>query len=149
MIVAVGSDHRGVLIKQHILNLLRGKGINADDFGTNTEESVDYPDIAASVARAVAKGKADRGILVCGTGLGMSIAANKIPGVRATAVHDEVTAELSRSHNNANVLCLSADLLGERIVDHIVNVWMETNFNGGRHARRVDKIADIEKNPFP
>ncbi len=149
MKVAVGSDHRGVLIKQHILNLLRGKGIAADDLGTNSEESVDYPDIAASVARAVATGAADRGILVCGTGLGMSIAANKVPGVRATAVHDEVTAELSRSHNDANVLCLSADLLGERLVDHIVNVWMETNFNGGRHARRVQKIADIEKNPLP
>jgi len=149
MIVVVGSDHRGVLIKQHILNLLRGKGIAAEDMGTNSEESVDYPDIAASVARAVAKKKADRGILVCGTGLGMAIAANKIPGVRATAVHDEVTAELSRSHNDSNVLCLSADLLGERIVDHIVNIWMDTNFNGGRHARRLEKIAAIEKNPLP
>jgi len=148
MRVAVGSDHRGVLIKQHILNLLRGKGIAADDLGTHSEESVDYPDVAAAVARAVAKGVADRGILVCGTGLGMSIAANKVPGIRATAVHDEVTAELSRSHNDANVLCLSADLLGERLVDHIVNVWMDTNFNGGRHARRVAKISDIEKNPL-
>jgi ribose 5-phosphate isomerase B len=149
MTVVVGSDHRGVLIKQHILNLLRGKGIAAEDLGTNSEESVDYPDIAASVARAVATKKADRGILVCGTGLGMAIAANKIPGVRATAVHDEVTAELSRSHNDSNVLCLSADLLGERIVDHIVNIWMDTNFNGGRHARRLEKIAAIEKNPLP
>src|SRR4029434_6106724 len=95
------------------------------------------------VARAVAKKKADRGILVCGTGLGMAIAANKIPGVRATAVHDEVTAELSRSHNDSNVLCLSADLLGERIVDHIVNIWMDTDFNGRRHARPVDQIREI------
>jgi len=149
MKVAVGSDHRGVLIKQHILNLLKRRGVAVEDMGTNTEESVDYPDVAALVARTVARGEADRGILVCGTGLGMSIAANKIPGIRATAVHDEVTAELSRSHNDANVLCLSADLLGERIVDHIVNVWMDTGFNGGRHARRVDKITQIEKSPFP
>jgi ribose 5-phosphate isomerase B len=148
MRISLGSDHRGVQVKERIANLLQARGVAVHDVGTHTTERVDYPDIAVEVAREVAAGQADRGILVCGTGLGMSIAANKVPGVRATPVHDDVTAELSRSHNDSNVLCLSADLLGERIIDHIVDVWLKTPFQGGRHLRRLERIAEIERDPF-
>jgi ribose 5-phosphate isomerase B len=116
-----------------------------DDLGTYTAEAVDYPDIAARVARKVAHGEAQRGILICGTGLGMCITANKFPGVRAAPCHDDLTAELSRRHNDSNILCLSADLLGERLVDRMVELWLTTPFEGGRHARRVDKIAALER----
>lgn len=145
MRIAVGSDHRGFQIRRRIVNQLREREYDVIDTGAETEENVDYPDIAVKVATQVATGKADRGILICGTGLGMSIAANKVPGIRAAAVHDDVTAELSRSHNDTNVLCLSADLLGERLIHHIVDIWLKTEFEGGRHARRIDKIREIEK----
>ena len=115
-----------------------------EDVGTYSGEAVDYPDIAARVARMVSRGEADRGILICGTGLGMCITANKFPGVRAAPCHDDLTAEMSRRHNDANILCLSADLLGETIVDHMIELWLNTPFEGGRHARRVAKICDIE-----
>ena len=108
-------------------------------------DPVDYPDVAADVARRVSKHEVDRGILVCGSGLGMCIAANKFPGVRAAPCHDDLTAEMSRRHNDLNVLCLSADLLGERLVDRMVELWMNTPFEGGRHARRVEKIAQLER----
>ena len=113
--------------------------------GTATNEPVDYPDVAAEVARRVSRHEVDRGVLVCGTGLGMCIAANKFPGVRAAPCHDDLTAEMSRRHNDLNVLCLSADLLGERLVDRMVELWMNTPFEGGRHARRVEKIAELER----
>jgi ribose 5-phosphate isomerase B len=145
MRIALGSDHRGFQVKQRIANLLKERSIDVEDCGTNSAESVDYPDIAVRVARAVAEGKVDRGILICGTGLGMSLAANKVRGIRATPVHDDVTAELSRSHNDSNVLCLSADLLGERLIDHIVAIWLDTEFGGGRHARRLEKVHAIER----
>ncbi len=114
-------------------------------------ESVDYPDYAEHVARAVAEGRADRGILLCGTGIGMSIAANKIPGVRAALVHDVTTARMSRLHNDANVLALGGGLLGDRLLRDIVTTWLTTDFEGGRHQRRVDKIARLEqtKNDSP
>jgi ribose 5-phosphate isomerase B len=106
---------------------------------------VDYPDFAIDVATAVREARADRGILICGTGIGMCIAANKVPGIRAAPCHDSITAEMSRRHNDANVLCLSADLLGEELIDRMVRIWLETPFEGGRHARRVEKITRFEE----
>jgi ribose 5-phosphate isomerase B len=145
MRVAVGSDHRGVHVKAKVVELLARLGHSAEDVGTSTVESCDYPDVAALVARKVSEGAADRGILICGTGLGMCIAANKFAGVRAAPCHDDLTAELSRRHNDLNVLCLSADLLGERLIDRMVEIWLTTPFEGGRHARRVEKIATLEQ----
>lgn len=144
MKLAVGSDHRGFHIKRRIVNFLREHKHDVIDVGANSEESIDYPDIAIVVARMIVAGEVERGILVCGTGLGMSIAANKFAGIRATSVHDDVTAELSRRHNDSNVLCLSADLLGERLIHHIVDIWLKTEFEGGRHARRLGKISNLE-----
>jgi ribose 5-phosphate isomerase B len=144
MRIAVGSDHRGVHIRVKIVELLTKLGQEVIDVGTHQTGPVDYPDIAADVARRVSDGEVDRGILVCGTGLGMCIAANKFPGVRAAPCHDDLTAEMSRRHNDLNVLCLSGDILGDRLVDRLVSIWLNTEFEGGRHARRVQKIADLE-----
>lgn len=144
MRVAIGSDHRGFEAKCRIIELLQRLDHEVFDAGTNGNESVDYPDIAAVVARRVGSGEAERGILICGTGLGMCIVANKIPGVRAAPCHDDLTAEMSRRHNDLNVLCLSADMLGEKLIDRMVEIWLDTQFEGGRHARRVEKIAEIE-----
>lgn len=145
MKIAIGSDHRGVEVKRRIVALLGQLGHEALDMGPQGKESVDYPDYAFRVAQAVADGAAQRGILVCGTGMGMCIAANKVPGVRAAPCHDSITAEMSRRHNDANVLCLSADLLGEELVDRMLRIWLQTDFEGGRHARRVEKIVRFEK----
>ena len=145
MRIAVGSDHRGCSIRAKVIDLLNRLGHEVIDVGTATSEPVDYPDVAAEVARRVSRHEVDRGVLVCGTGLGMCIAANKFPGVRAAPCHDDLTAEMSRRHNDLNVLCLSADLLGERLVDRMVELWMNTPFEGGRHARRVEKIAELER----
>ena len=144
MIIAIGSDHRGTEVKQKLIELLGGLGHQVLDEGTTTAESVDYPDIAQRVAELVSRREAERGILICGTGIGMAIAANKIPGVRAAPCHDDLTAEMSRRHNDLNVLCLSADMLGERLIDRMVEIWLSTEFEGGRHARRVQKIAELE-----
>jgi len=144
MRIAVGSDHRGIDIRQKLVELLGRLGQEVIDVGSNSDQSVDYPDIAEAVARRVGKGEVDRGILICGTGLGMCIVANKIPGVRAAPCHDDLTAELSRRHNDLNVLCLSGDLLGEKLVDRMVEIWLNTEFEGGRHARRIQKIAQLE-----
>ena len=145
MHIAVGTDHRGYLVRGKIVELLQQLGHEVDDLGTFTDESVDYPDIAARVAAKVSHGEAERGILICGTGLGMCIAANKFPGVRAAPCHDDLTAEMSRRHNDSNILCLSADLLGERLIDRMIELWLATPFEGGRHARRIDKITAIER----
>jgi len=145
MQISVGSDHRGYNMKQKLVELIRELGFDVTDEGTDSTESCDYPDIAATVAGKVSQGQADRGILVCGTGIGMAITANKFPGVRAATCHDELTAEMCRRHNDVNVLCLSGDLLGESRVDDLIKVWLNTEFEGGRHARRLDKIAQIEK----
>ncbi|MBN2580761.1 MAG: ribose 5-phosphate isomerase B [Pirellulales bacterium] len=145
MRIAVGTDHRGFAIREKIIESLRQRGHEVLDFGTFSPEAVDYPDVAVEVAGRVSRGEVDRGVLVCGTGLGMCIAANKFPGVRATPCHDDLTVELSRRHNDSNVLCLSADLLGERLIDRMIEVWLNTPFDGGRHARRVEKIADLER----
>ncbi|MEX2285662.1 MAG: ribose 5-phosphate isomerase B [Planctomycetaceae bacterium] len=144
MKIAVASDHRGYDVKGKILPLIGDLGHEGIDFGPLNPESVDYPDFAAKVAKAVSKGEVDRGILICGTGIGMCITANKFPGVRAAACHDDLTAEMSRLHNDANVLCLSGDLLGDRLVNRMVEIWLKTKFEGGRHARRVAKITQLE-----
>lgn len=145
MRIAVGSDHRGCEIRSKVIDLLRRLGHEVVDAGTATTEPVDYPDIAAVVAGQVSRGEVERGILVCGTGLGMCIAANKFPGVRAAPCHDDLTAEMSRRHNDLNVLCLSADLLGEKLVDRMVELWLNTPFEGGRHARRIEQITKLEQ----
>jgi len=144
MKIAIASDHRGYVIKGKILALISELGHEAMDMGTDSSESVDYPDFGSKVARAVSDKTVERGILICGTGIGMCIIANKYAGVRACTCHDDLTAEMSRRHNDANVLCLSADLLGDRLVNRMVEIWLKTEFEGGRHARRVDKIAQFE-----
>ncbi|MCA9081845.1 MAG: ribose 5-phosphate isomerase B [Planctomycetaceae bacterium] len=144
MKIAVASDHRGVRVKGQILAQIADMGFTALDFGPSEEKSVDYPDYAAKVGEAIASGEIDRGILICGTGMGMCITVNKFRGVRGVSCHDDVTAEMSRRHNNANVMCLSADMLGDKLLNRIVDIWMKTDFEGGRHQRRLDKIADIE-----
>lgn len=145
MRIAVGSDHRGYAIRSKLIELLRQKGHEVEDLGCHTPEPCDYPDVSAAVAVRVSRGEADRGILICGTGLGTCIAANKFPGVRAAPCHDDLTAEMSRRHNDLNVLCLSADLLGEKLMDRMVDIWLNTPFEGGRHQRRVEKIAELER----
>jgi ribose 5-phosphate isomerase B len=144
MNIVIGSDHRGVEIKRRLLALIRSMGHEVLDVGTEGAESVDYPDFAYEVAKRVGKGEMERGLLICGTGIGMSISANKVRGVRAAVCQDVLTAEMSRRHNDANVLCLSADLLGEDQMMQMIRIWLETPFEGGRHARRIEKIAKIE-----
>jgi ribose 5-phosphate isomerase B len=145
MRIAIGSDHRGYDAKRRIIALLQQLGHEVQDVGPFGNESVDYPDFALQVASAVGEQRVERGILICGTGIGMCIAANKVRGVRAAPCHDSITAEMSRRHNNANVLCLSADLLGDELMNRMVRIWLETEFEAGRHARRVDKIVRFEE----
>lgn len=144
MKIAIGSDHRGYDVKRRLLPLLQRMGYEVLDLGTEGGESVDYPDFAFQVGQAITTSRVERGILICGTGIGMCIAANKVSGVRAAPCHDSITAEMSRRHNNANVLCLSADLLGDELIDRMIKIWLETEFEGGRHARRVEKITRFE-----
>ncbi len=145
MRIAIGCDHRGYRVKTKLIELVTKLGHEVTDAGAHSAESCDYPDMAAAVARKVAAGEADRGILICGSGIGMCIAANKIPGVRAAPCHDDLTAEMSRRHNDLNVLCLSADMLGERLIDRLVETWLNTPFEGGRHTRRLEKITALER----
>ncbi len=145
MRIAVGSDHRGYEVRAKVIDLVRRLGHEVEDAGTATSDSVDYPDIAAEVAGKLSRGEVDRAILICGTGLGMCIAANKFPGVRAAPCHDDLTAEMSRRHNDLNALCLSADLLGEPLIDRMVEIWLTTPFEGGRHTRRIEKISKLER----
>lgn len=145
MRIAIGSDHRGYPLKEQLIGMLRSKGHEVLDEGTCGSESVDYPDFAVLVAKKVSQGTAERGVLICGTGIGMAITANKFSGVRAAPCNDEVTAEISRRHNDLNVLCLSADMLSPRTVERMVEVWLTTPFEGGRHERRVEKIHQLEK----
>ena len=142
--ISIGSDHRGVQIKGRLVQALVAAGFTVSDEGTDSEQTVDYPDYAQQVAKKVSTGFADRGILICGTGIGMSITANKFMGVRAASCYDEVMVEMSRRHNNVNVLCLPGDMIGDRPVDELVLMWLQTDFDGGRHADRLKKIADIE-----
>ena len=145
MRVSIGSDHRGFHLKEQITEYLRRNGHEVEDEGARSTESADYPDFAKLVARKVSEGKVDRGVLICGTGIGMAITANKYHNVRAATCTDEVTAEISRRHNDLNVLCLSADMLSPRTVERMVDVWMTTPFEGGRHQRRVEKISELEQ----
>jgi ribose 5-phosphate isomerase B len=145
MRVALGSDHRGYQLKGRVANLLEELGHEVLDVGTDDGQQVDYTDYAEAVSRKVAGGEVDRGVLICGTGIGMAIAANKFPGVRAATIHDELSAEMCRRHNDVNVICLSGDMLSERPIDTMIDIWLKTPFEGGRHARRVEKIRAIEK----
>lgn len=145
MKIALGADHAGFQLKDQIREHLRQKGIEVRDEGTNSGDSVDYPDFAGLVAHDVAEKRADLGILVCGSGIGMAISANKVPGIRAANVNSELEAQLSREHNNANVLALGARILGPDQAMAIVDRWLATSFAGGRHERRVEKITTLEK----
>lgn len=140
----VGCDHAAVDAKRVVVDTLASFDVNIVDFGTNSNQSVDYPDYAVQVADAVATGSGARGVLLCGTGIGMSIAANKVRGIRAALVSDVTGAIMSRKHNDANVLVLGGGVLGPRLLADIVEAWMTTDFEGGRHQRRLDKIAAIE-----
>lgn len=151
MRIALGCDHRGRQAIDELLPVLAGEGHEVVELGgaKGDVSPCDYPDRAWLVANAVREGQADRGILVCGTGIGMCMAANKVPGVRAALALDELSAKLSRSHNDANVLCMSADMLGHTLLHRIVDTWMDTPFDGGRHVRRVAKIHEIETGTDP
>jgi len=150
MKIAVAADHRGHTVKEMVAVLLTEQGHEVVDMGTNSAKSCDYPDMAYPAARAVAEAKVERAITVCGSGIGMTICANKIPGVRAALCHDELTAQMSRQHNDANILCLASDVLGEELIRRIVLAWLKTEFElGGRHERRVRKVAWIEQGKDP
>ena len=144
MKVVVGSDHRGLEAKRLVKSIIEQMGHECTDVGTDDSHPVDYPDLAYLAAGAVSKGQAERAILICATGLGMSIAANKLRGIRAALCHDELSARIARDHNDANVLCLSGDQLAEVLLRKIVEAWLTTEFSGGRHQRRVKKIHAIE-----
>jgi len=144
MRIALAADHAGFEVKQRLLELLRADGHAVQDLGTGGPESVDYPDFACAVARRVAAGDVDRGVLVCGTGIGMSIAANKVPGVRAAKCNDTFEASLCRAHNDANVLCLGARVVDEGVMAEMVRIFLGQPFEGGRHARRVSKLEPAE-----
>ncbi len=144
MKIAIAADHAGFALKEKLRHKLAGDGHQVADFGTSSAESCDYPDFARLVAREVAQQRVDRGILVCSTGIGMAMAANKIAGVRATPVHSEDEARLSREHNDANVLTLGARYLDEERASGLIDIFLNTEFAGGRHARRVAKIGQLE-----
>ncbi len=144
MKVSIGSDHRGLEQRKVLASIIESSGHELDDQGSFSKESVDYPDIAQVVCSRVTSGESDRGILVCGTGIGMSIAANKLNGVRAALCNEVSAAELSRQHNNANVLCLAGNDFDAEEYGRIVRAWLATDFEGGRHARRVEKIGELE-----
>jgi ribose 5-phosphate isomerase B len=144
MRIAIGADHAGYQLKQHLLGTIERLGHEAVDFGTHSDESVDYPPIMAAVARAVAGGEAERGIVLGGSGQGEQIAANKVRGVRAALCNDLYTARMSREHNDANVLAMGARIVAPGLADEILELWLDTPFEGGRHERRVNGIHEIE-----
>ncbi len=145
MKIAIGSDHAGWELKEKIRAYLEELGHQPRDFGTDSADSCDYPDFALAVAEAVVGGEEERGILICSTGIGMAISANKVPGIRAALCRDEETARLSREHNDANVLTLDSSIAASGNIRNLLRVWLNTGFAGGRHARRVGKIKQIEK----
>jgi ribose 5-phosphate isomerase B len=145
MRVAIGADHAGVTLKDELKRTLDAMGVAYEDMGTNSPASVDYPDFAIAVARGVQEGRFDRGILVCGSGVGMAITANKVPGIRAAAIADEETARLSREHNDLNVLALGARMLAPDRAEEILRIFLTTPFQGGRHEGRVAKIHGAEQ----
>jgi ribose 5-phosphate isomerase B len=144
MRIAIGSDHAGFALKQHLVGYLRARGHTVDDQGTDSENPVDYPPICAEVGRTIAAGDADRGIVLGGSGQGEQIAANKVRGVRAALCHDLYLARMSRAHNDANVLAMGARVVSAALAEEIVSEWLDTAFEGGRHQRRIDQIHDIE-----
>jgi len=146
--IVIGSDHGGFEMKQEIIKFLRGQGIDVKDYGCYSKDSVDYPDIALLVAQAVSVSLEKKGVLIDGTGIASAIAANKVPNIRATPCTDEFTAHSAREHNNSNILCLGARILGIGLAQNIISEWLSTPFGGGRHERRVNKIKDIEKRFF-
>lgn len=145
MNISVGTDHRGLDQKQMVTQIAESLGHSVVDHGANSTESCDYPDIANVLGQAVAKGETDRGILICGTGIGMSIAANKVKGIRAAVCNNTDQARLSREHNDANVLCIPGDSFEESAVRELVSTWLKTEFEGGRHERRVEKVKSMEQ----
>lgn len=145
MRVAIGADHAGYTLKEHLKATLLALGHEVRDAGTNSEASVDYPLICAAVARAVAEGRADRGIVVGGSGQGEQIAANKVAGVRAALCNDLYTARMSRLHNDANVLTMGGRIVATGLADEILKIWLDTPFEGGRHQRRIDQISELER----
>lgn len=144
MKIGLASDHGGYELKEHIREHLEKKGIEYIDYGTNSEESVDYPDYGRKAGEAIMSGKVDRAIVVCGTGIGISLAANKVKGVRCALCGDSYSARMSREHNNANALALGGRVIGKDLALEIVDIWLKTEFAGGRHERRVNKISEIE-----
>jgi ribose 5-phosphate isomerase B len=147
MRIAIGADHAGFALKQHLIGMLRRLGHAVDDRGTDSDVAIDYPPICADVARQVADGRADRGIVVGGSGQGEQMAANKVPGIRAALCNDIYTARMSREHNDANVLALGGRIVAATRAEEILTLWLETPFAGGRHQRRVEQIAAIEREP--
>lgn len=145
MKIALGSDHRGYEAKELIKSLLQRSGHEVIDFGTDESRVCDYPDFAIPAALAVSRGEADRAVLICGSGVGMSITANKIKGIRAALCQDELTAQISRKHNNANILCLPAMLVNDPLIIRIAESWINTEFEGGRHIKRVEKMMAAEQ----
>src|SRR4051794_9929381 len=145
MRVAIGSDHAGFLLKEHLKQTLQRLGHTIEDLGTDSEATVDYPPICMAVGRAVADRRAERGIVLGGSGQGEQIAANKVPGVRAALCNDLYTARLSRAHNDANVLAMGGRIVASGLADEIVALWLATAFEGGRHARRLEQVADLER----
>lgn len=146
--IAIGCDHNGLELKNVITQLLREKGIEFEDYGTMTKDPVDYPDIAEKVASSILQGKHGRGILICGTGLGMAIAANKVRGIRAATCHNIYSAERSRKSNNVQILTMGAQIIGPELAKKLVEVWLASEFQGGRSERKVKKIMEIEKKNF-
>ncbi|MBA7490630.1 Ribose-5-P isomerase B [subsurface metagenome] len=148
MKIAIGSDHLGLELKNIIRDFLKEREIEVNDFGTMSKEPIDYPDIAKKVAKAVAKGDCQRGILICGTGIGMTIAANKVKGIRAAVCHDLYSAERSRKSNNAQIMAIGALIIGSELAKKLVEVWLNSEFQGGRSERKVKKIMEIETENF-
>lgn len=143
--IAIASDHGGYTLKEHIKAYLAAKGITCEDFGTNSTDSCDYPDFAKPAAEAVANGQCEKGIVICTTGIGISISANKVKGIRCALCTDTLTAEMTRRHNDANMLAMGAGMVGPNLAERIVEVFLNTDFEGGRHARRVGEITAMEE----
>ena len=148
MKIVIASDHGGFALKQALIEFLKTQNLQASDLGTNNDDSVDYPDFAILVAKKVSQGHADAGILICGTGIGMSIVANKFRGVRAAVVMDAYTAQMAKEHNNANVICLGGRIVDEKKAIELVRLWLKSSYEAGRHNQRLGKIAAVEKENF-
>ncbi len=143
--ISIASDHAGFVIKEEVKDNLAGRGVQVQDFGTDSDASVDYPDYGKEAVGAILDGRADKGVLVCGSGVGMSIVANRFPGIRAVLANDAKTAEMSRKHNDSNVLVLAGWKMTSELITEILDAWLQTDFEGGRHQRRLDKIDSLTK----